>query len=342
MKTIKGTWFEFRHHNKPEGKYWNPICRRFTDEQWRAKVREMYHMGMEYVVLMCSSLVYENEAEAYFETDIFPFPEDMVCKDPIGVLLDECDKCDMKVFVSCGFYGVWTHTYENMTSPEVTARAFKAMDELWAQYGSHKSFYGWYFPDETCIKGHFLEEFITYVNAYSAHAHKIAPHTKTLIAPYGTNILVADEEYVEQLKQLDVDIIAYQDEIGVRKSTPDQTGAYYKALRAAHDAAGRSADFLYGRQKAAAHRAQYASSQLVSGQICQQFPVSGIYRQVAELLDQFPGLAGNVLSFCQQRNRLISGSQRPLNDFGAFGDKTAFGCVLSAAQLAFGQAGIDV
>ena len=241
MKTIKGTWFEFRHHNKPEGKYWNPICRRFTDEQWRAKVREMYHMGMEYVVLMCSSLVYENEAEAYFETDIFPFPEDMVCKDPIGVLLDECDKCDMKVFVSCGFYGVWTHTYENMTSPEVTARAFKAMDELWAQYGSHKSFYGWYFPDETCIKGHFLEEFITYVNAYSAHAHKIAPHTKTLIAPYGTNILVADEEYVEQLKQLDVDIIAYQDEIGVRKSTPDQTGAYYKALRAAHDAAGRSA-----------------------------------------------------------------------------------------------------
>ena len=144
----------------------------------------------------------------------------MVCKDPIGVLLDECDKCDMKVFVSCGFYGVWTHTYENMTSPEVTARAFRGMDELWAQYGNHKSFYGWYFPDETCIKGHFLEEFITYVNAYSAHAHKISPNTKTLIAPYGTNILVADEQYVEQLKRLDVDIVAYQDEIGVRKSTP--------------------------------------------------------------------------------------------------------------------------
>ena len=108
MKTIKGTWFEFRHHNTPEGKYWNSICRRFTDEQWRAKVREMRHIGMEYTVLMCSSLVYESGAEAYFKTDIYPFPEDMVCKDPIGVLLDECDKCDMKVFVSCGFYVVWT------------------------------------------------------------------------------------------------------------------------------------------------------------------------------------------------------------------------------------------
>ena len=135
MKTIKGTWFEFKHHNVAEGKYWNPVCRRFTDGQWRAKIREMHHIGMEYVVLMCSSLVYENEAEAYFKTDIYPFPEDMVCKDPIGVLLDECDKCDMKVFVSCGFYGVWSHTYENMTSSEVTARAFKAMDELWDSDG---------------------------------------------------------------------------------------------------------------------------------------------------------------------------------------------------------------
>ena len=241
MKTIKGTWFEFKHHNSAEGKYWNPICRKFTDGQWRAKIGEMHRAGMEYIVLMCSSLVYENEAEAYFKTDIYPFPEDMVCKDPIGVLLDECDQRDMKVFISCGFYGVWTHTYENMTSPEVTARAFKAMDELWAQYGRHKSFYGWYFPDETCIKGHFLEEFIAYVNTYSAHAHIISPNAKTLIAPYGTNLLVADEQYVDQLKRMDVDIVAYQDEVGVRKSTPDKTGAYYKALRAAHDKAGRSA-----------------------------------------------------------------------------------------------------
>ena len=43
-----------------------------------------------------------------------------------------------------------------------------------------------------------------------------------------------------QLRRLDVDIIAYQDEVGVRKSTPDQTGAYYRSLREAHDKAGRS------------------------------------------------------------------------------------------------------
>ena len=40
MKFINGTWFEFQHHNKPEGKYYNPQSKEFTDEQWRTKIRE--------------------------------------------------------------------------------------------------------------------------------------------------------------------------------------------------------------------------------------------------------------------------------------------------------------
>ncbi len=240
QKPIVGTWFEFWHHNIAEGKYWNPICRHFTAEQWEAKVDEIASVGMKYIVLLATGIGYDEGFECYFHTDLAPFA-DMACKDPIGALLKAADRNGIKVFVSTGFYGNWTHTMENMTSPEVTARAFKAMEQLWAQYGSHESFYGWYYPDETCIDGHFHPAFLEYVNRYSAHARKIAPGTKTLIAPYGTNILKADAEYVEQLKNLDVDIVAYQDEIGVRKSKPEDTAAYYRALREAHDAAGRSA-----------------------------------------------------------------------------------------------------
>lgn len=40
---------------------------------------------------------------------------------------------------------------------------------------------------------------------------------------------------------MDVDFVAYQDEVGVRKSSPEETGAYFKALREAHDKAGKSA-----------------------------------------------------------------------------------------------------
>ena len=40
---------------------------------------------------------------------------------------------------------------------------------------------------------------------------------------------------------MDCDFIAYQDEIGVQKSQPEDTAAYYEALRKAHDKAGRAA-----------------------------------------------------------------------------------------------------
>lgn len=239
-KPIVGTWMEFWHHSIVEGKYWNPICRNFSAEQWQTKIDEMASVGMKYIVLMDTAIVYEDYSESYFDTDIFPFA-DMACKDPMGALLSAADRNNMKVFVSCGFYGLWHNTVDNMTSPSVTERAFKAMEQLWEKYGHHQSFYGWYFPDETCIEGYFDQYFIDYVNTYSAHAHKIAPDTKTLIAPYGTNKLIADAKYVDQLKSLDVDIIAYQDEVGVRKSKPEDTAEYYKKLRLAHDAAGRSA-----------------------------------------------------------------------------------------------------
>ncbi len=69
-KLITGTWFEFTHHNPAEGKYWNIACRSFTAGQWRKKVREIASIGMKYIVLMCTSLVYDNYAESYFKTDI--------------------------------------------------------------------------------------------------------------------------------------------------------------------------------------------------------------------------------------------------------------------------------
>jgi hypothetical protein len=241
LKPIKGTWFEFQHHNKPEGKYWNPICRQFNEEQWREKIREIASIEMEYIVLLCSSLVYKDYTKSYFDSGIYPFAKDFACPNPIEVILDEAEKQNLKIFMSVGFYGVWTHTYDNMTNPEVTERAFSAMEKLYDKFGHFKSFYGWYYPDEVCIDGYFNSDFVDYVNRYSEFAHSIDKDKKTLIAPYGTNILVADDKYVSQLEKLDVDIIAYQDEIGVRKSTPDQTAAFYSALRAAHDKAGRAA-----------------------------------------------------------------------------------------------------
>ncbi|MBR5246431.1 MAG: DUF4434 domain-containing protein [Clostridia bacterium] len=234
-RKINGTFFEFLHHNIPEGKYWNPALEQFTAKQWRQKVREISSIGMEYIVVMATAL-YEK---CYFKSSIFPFA-DIPCADPIEELLCEADVCGVKVFLGNGFYGDWRKANYNITSKEVIDRSFKAMEELTVLYGHHKSFYGWYFPDETCIILRYSKDFLKYVNLCSARCHELTPDKKTLIAPYGTNLVRANNKFIRQLTELDVDFIAYQDEVGVKKTKVDHTKRLFEKLRIAHDKAGRS------------------------------------------------------------------------------------------------------
>lgn len=235
IKPITGTWFEFLHHNGAEGKYWNQTLTAFTEEQWREKIREMKEAGMRYVVLLATALHFK----AYYKTDIFPEWK-IGCEDPIEVLLDEADKQGMHVFVSTGFYGDWMDPVGNMTDPAVLKKILTAINELSALYGHHQSFYGWYYPDETWIDGHISPAFASYVNLSSAEIHKMGAHFKTLIGPYGTRDVIADEQYVRDLESLDIDFMAYQDEVGVRKTKLSESEGFYAALKRVHDKAGRA------------------------------------------------------------------------------------------------------
>ncbi len=235
IRKLDGTFFEFRHHNTPEGKYWNPALEKFEGTDWRQKIREISELGMEYVVIMATAL-YEK---CYFKSEVFLFA-DMPCSDPIEEVLDEADKCGVKVFLGNGFYGDWRKAGNNIKDQEVIGRSFRAMEELAVLYGHHESFYGWYFPDETCIILKFSGDFVKYVNLCSDYCHSLTPHKKTLIAPYGTNLALANNRYVRTLAELDVDFIAYQDEVGVKKTKVDRTKRIFEKLRKAHDKAGRS------------------------------------------------------------------------------------------------------
>ena len=98
IQKMNGTWFEFQHHSKKEGVYWNSECLKFSSEQWREKILEIKETGMEYIVLLATALDFHT----YYDTDIFPKFK-MACENPIETLLLEADKCDMKVFISSGF-----------------------------------------------------------------------------------------------------------------------------------------------------------------------------------------------------------------------------------------------
>ena len=233
LKLIKGSWFEFRHCGPVgdiEGKYWNPFCKDFTCDQWKSKIKEMSEIGIEYLVLMSIS----DGDYAFYDTSIFPkYP--LKCEDPVEAILSAADEFEIKFFISNGLFTYPGSSISKINYPDETKRRLQAMNEIAEKYGYHESFYGWYWPHEAYINGYFSEGFIEYVNNNNSEARKLMPEGKILIAPYGTRDVLCDDNYIKQLEKLDVNIVAYQDEVGVKKSNEYETAGFYENLRKVHD-----------------------------------------------------------------------------------------------------------
>ena len=230
IKPIAGSWFEFQHFCEVEGKYWNPTCAGFTDAQWEAKLEEMARIGMEYLVLTNVAC----HEKAFFKTSIFPFYP-IKCQDPLEVVLSAADRLGMRFFIGIGFFTPANSPLWLINRREETRRRLQAINEIAEKYGHHKGFYGWYWPHEAFINNYFSPPFIQYVNTCSVEARRLKPDSKVLLGPYGTRLVCPDEKYIRQLNELDVDIIAYQDEVGVEKTRVEELPAIYEGLRKAHD-----------------------------------------------------------------------------------------------------------
>ncbi|HEY5563175.1 MAG TPA: DUF4434 domain-containing protein [Clostridiaceae bacterium] len=236
IKYIKGSWFEFQHYNTPEGVYWNPACASFNDADWDTKLKEISELGIEYLVLMIVGVDFKTYYDSNYYGKII-----LGCEDPIEAVLTSADKYGIKFFIGGGIFGEWKDVFKKMLFPEIARLYQEGINEVAKKYANHKSFYGWYWPDEPYIDKNFSEDYINYVNICSKEARKLTPNGKILIAPYGTRVVVADEKYAKQLDILDVDIIAYQDEIGVRKTKVEESGGFFKNLRKVHDLVPRVA-----------------------------------------------------------------------------------------------------
>jgi len=235
IKPIVGSWFEFEHHNQAGAIHWNSALRKFTTEQWKTMIREMHEIGMEYLVML--SVAYEGKT--YYPSALLP-QHDFTCNDPLEAVLSAADECGTKFFVSNDYWSDWRNVKEGMTDETVYRLREKGMEEIAEKYAHHKSFYGWYFPHETELNPIFNDYAYPYYNRCSQFVHSITPKALTLIAPYGTQYVKYNEQYIKQLDGLDIDIIAYQDEVGVFKIKAGETGSYFENLYKMHAKAGRA------------------------------------------------------------------------------------------------------
>lgn len=227
VKPIRGSWISVWWDDRRHF-YWNDACQRFTCEQWRAAIQDVAELGMEYLVLLAIA----KGGRAFYDTALLPKLE-MACPDPLEAMLAAADRHGVKFFVSSDWYGEWDA--QALTDPERVRKRFQMMEEIARRYSHHRSFHGWYWPNEACLSPYFADSFVAYVNASSGEARRLTPKARTLTAPYGTHQAVADDTFVRQLERLDVDIIAYQDEVGCLRMGPAESERAFAALRRAHD-----------------------------------------------------------------------------------------------------------
>ena len=215
IKPVTGTFMNFFWQDE-RNNYMNQRNVDQTDPLlWETKVREMHGMGIDYLVFMAVA----NEGKAIYPSSFMPWAYPEGRKSPIDAIMDTADELGMHVIVSTG----WARNQlDDLKDPYVIDTQRKIMEELAALYGQRPSFYGWYLPVEGCFIPYLPDHAVEGANRIAERARELTPGAKVLISPYG--IFRGDfsnPKFAEQIKRLNVDIIAHQDEIGcVREQFP--------------------------------------------------------------------------------------------------------------------------
>ena len=235
IKPISGSWFEFQHLLPLEGKYWDPALKQFTAAQWKEKVREVKEIGFDYLVLQEVAL----DGKTFYPSAIAPKYE-LGCEDPLEAVLLAADEIGVKFFIGNDFWDDMHKGEFLMKDPGMRKMRARAMEEIATKYGHHTSFYGWYFPNEAYLMPYFDEGFIDYVNDCARVAKTLMPASVNIIAPYNIKVEKSDDKFVRQLERMNIEIIAYQDGVGVAQTKLGEPARYFENLHAAHQQASRS------------------------------------------------------------------------------------------------------
>jgi hypothetical protein len=186
-----------------------------SPELWRLKIKELSEMGIEYVILMYVA----NEGRSFYPSEFMPHAYPAGRESPVEAVMNAANEHKMKVFMSTG----WAKNQDDDPAlPEIRAIQIRIMSETAKLFSKQKSFYGWYLPCEDVVGPFLSQKAVDAANSLTAEAKKITPGAKVMISPYGLKSAFFDDgRFGEQIAKLNVDIIAYQDEIGcVVEPTP--------------------------------------------------------------------------------------------------------------------------
>ncbi len=218
--SIGGAWIGLYHWSEIEGKHWNKDIRNLTTEDWKGVVRSMHEIGMDIIVLqeMFRNQLYAGghdidkdtyEGLAFYPSKLYPGRMDIVCPDALEAIMDEADKLGMHVLPGIGMFAWFDFSKESLEWHKAVT------EEIWATYGHHNSFYGFYVseeqfgsldngesdPERQKIR---KDEMISFFKEYKQFCNNLAPSKPVMLATNSMQITKAADEYPELLKYLDI------------------------------------------------------------------------------------------------------------------------------------------
>eukprot|EP01043_Picozoa_sp_COSAG02_P048181 COSAG02_NODE_4708_length_5066_cov_9.251307_3_plen_662_part_00 len=258
LKPIRGSFLDIQYDGRL--KYANEVTLELSCAAWAGKVEEMASFGLEFLIFQA---VHDDRFGAYYNSSVHSRWAG-ACPDAVGVIMRAAAEHGMKVWLSCEY----TKTdADGVSDPELMQGRYTIMKELVAGgYTELPSFHGWYFSSEAYLtdttppheeanlpapaptppagcRACFPDTFMIYINTMSNWSKTLTPAARKFVSPYGTWTATHSPAFIKQLQQLDVDVVAYQDEVGcVRNELPvELSRAAFRNLAVAHSSPGTPA-----------------------------------------------------------------------------------------------------
>ncbi len=238
-RLISGTFLGIDHFSEEEAPRFQTDIRSLTEDHWRQMIRDMYAIDIDTLVFQQCMTTRDREGapRAYYNSPSRPGYA-WQNGDTFGAVVDEATELGMTIYYGIGDMAssdVYLHTDEVMQDVEVTVK------ELAELYADLASFGGWYWTAEyspASLAGRdTLQRTVPSIREW--HDAPI------LIAPGADRGMCA-----AVLRDIDVDIIAYQDGVGLN-ITPKSWNRFpetnrfdslariphlYRQIKDAHDA----------------------------------------------------------------------------------------------------------
>lgn len=220
-RLISGSFIQFDHWDDGEAGFFQDSLRSLTVDHWRQTLQDMANIGIDTLVFQQAVDARNgvNDIRAYYPSKYWKVPDFMKLKTNLyDEVIDEADKLGMKVYHSIYAMHLFDPYWQNQ---EAINFASKIADEVFNRYGNRKSFAGFYWTYEYppgCVAGR--DSLMKVVQAI-----RNIVDCPIMIAPNVDRPLSSST-----LQDIDVDIIAYQDTVGLGVE-PDIFGRHSRANR---------------------------------------------------------------------------------------------------------------